>query len=204
MSYSQSLSFCPLLNFCYNVRYIYYKREYSHLYSFLCIFQLVFLAAFVAYVQAGGPAAYSISALSGDHAYVGSQQEHTVKVCQSRWFFFSFWWNIHFFWWPYRFFTSKGLYGQNVLSSYSKAVDSAHSSVRVSSSRQSNDILGKQIHSSIIVLIWIFVPVFIFFKYNVRYYVILFAHKLLKSIKFVLHTLIIIMNEFIQPVFFLY
>lgn len=37
----------------------------------------------------------------------------------------------------------KGLYGQNVLSSYSKAVDSAHSSVRVSSSRQSNDILGE-------------------------------------------------------------
>lgn len=39
----------------------------------------------------------------------------------------------------------KGLYGQNVLSSYSKAVDSAHSSVRVSSSRQSNDILGKAV-----------------------------------------------------------
>jgi len=77
-------------------------------------FKLVFLAAFVAYVQAGGPAAYSIAALSGDHAYVGSQQEHTVK----------------------------GLYGQNVVSSYSKAVDSAHSSVRVSSSRQSNDVLG--------------------------------------------------------------
>ncbi|XP_055300769.1 cuticle protein 21.3 isoform X3 [Sitodiplosis mosellana] len=77
-------------------------------------FKLVFLAAFVAYVQAGGPAAYSIAALSGDHAYVGSQQEHTVK----------------------------GLYGQNVVSSYSKAVDSAHSSVRVSNSRQSNDVLG--------------------------------------------------------------
>lgn len=40
----------------------------------------------------------------------------------------------------------KGLYGQNVVSSYSKAVDSAHSSVRVSSSRQSNDVLGKQIN----------------------------------------------------------
>lgn len=41
--------------------------------------------------------------------------------------------------------TSKGLYGQNVLSSYAKAVDSAHSSVRVTSSRQTNDVLGKQI-----------------------------------------------------------
>lgn len=77
-------------------------------------FKLFFLVAFVAYAQAGGPAAYSIAALSGDHAYVGSSHEHTVK----------------------------GLYGQNVLSTYSKAVDSAHSSVRVSSSRQSNDILG--------------------------------------------------------------
>lgn len=37
----------------------------------------------------------------------------------------------------------KGLHGQNVDSSYSKAVDSAHSSVRVSNSRQSNDVLGK-------------------------------------------------------------
>lgn len=36
----------------------------------------------------------------------------------------------------------QGLYGQNVVSSYSKAVDSAHSSVRVHSSRQSNDIIG--------------------------------------------------------------
>lgn len=36
----------------------------------------------------------------------------------------------------------QGLYGQNVLSQYSKAVDSAHSSVRVHSSRQSNDIIG--------------------------------------------------------------
>lgn len=37
---------------------------------------------------------------------------------------------------------TQGLYGQNVLSQYSKAVDSAHSSVRVHSSRQSNDIIG--------------------------------------------------------------
>lgn len=43
-------------------------------------FQLVLLAAFVAYANAGGPAAYSIAALSGDNAYVGHSQEHTVKV----------------------------------------------------------------------------------------------------------------------------
>lgn len=34
----------------------------------------------MAYANAGGPAAYSIAALSGDHAYVGHSQEHTVKV----------------------------------------------------------------------------------------------------------------------------
>lgn len=55
------------------------KRDFNSLFP---AFQLVFLAAFVAYVQAGGPAAYTIAALSGDHAYVGSQHEHTVKVCQ--------------------------------------------------------------------------------------------------------------------------
>lgn len=42
--------------------------------------QLILLAAVVAMARAGGPAAYSISAISGDHAYVGHQQEHTVKV----------------------------------------------------------------------------------------------------------------------------
>lgn len=47
----------------------------------------------------------------------------------------------------------KGLYGQNVLSTYSKAVDSAHSSVRVSSSRQSNDILGKQTDLNLCLLV---------------------------------------------------
>lgn len=96
------------------------------------------MVAFVAYAQAGGPAAYSIAALSGDHAYVGSSHEHTVKVCGIVQPFFvgtNLKFHLNFF---------KGLYGQNVLSTYSKAVDSAHSSVRVSSSRQSNDILGKQ------------------------------------------------------------
>lgn len=72
----------------------------------------------IACVQSGGPAAYSISALSGDHAYVGSSHENTVK----------------------------GLYGQNVHSQYHKAVDSAHSSVRVSNSRSSNDVHGYTPH----------------------------------------------------------
>lgn len=72
----------------------------------------------IACVQSGGPAAYSISALSGDHAYVGSSHENTVK----------------------------GLYGQNVHSQYHKAVDSAHSSVRVSNSRSSNDVHGYAPH----------------------------------------------------------
>ncbi|KFB41872.1 hypothetical protein ZHAS_00009717 [Anopheles sinensis] len=74
-------------------------------------FKFVILAALVAAVSAGGPAAYSIAAPSADFHSVGASHEHTVK----------------------------GLYGQNVLSQYSKAVDSAHSSVRVQSSRLSND-----------------------------------------------------------------
>ncbi|XP_055524942.1 cuticle protein 21.3 isoform X2 [Wyeomyia smithii] len=69
------------------------------------------VALLVSCVSAGGPAAYSIAAPSLDYHSVGSSQEHTVK----------------------------GLYGQNVLSQYSKAVDSAHSTVRVASSRLSND-----------------------------------------------------------------
>ncbi|XP_055620039.1 cuticle protein 21.3 isoform X1 [Toxorhynchites rutilus septentrionalis] len=74
-------------------------------------FKYVILAALVACVSAGGPAAYSIAAPSLGYGSVGASHEHTVK----------------------------GLYGQNVLSQYSKAVDSAHSSVRVHSSRLSND-----------------------------------------------------------------
>ncbi|XP_035773922.1 pupal cuticle protein G1A-like [Anopheles albimanus] len=74
-------------------------------------FKFIVLAALIATVSAGGPAAYSIAAPSADFHSVGASHEHTVK----------------------------GLYGQNVLSQYSKAVDSAHSSVRVHSSRLSND-----------------------------------------------------------------
>lgn len=39
------------------------------------------IAAVIACARAGGPAAYSISALSGDHASVGAVHENTVKVC---------------------------------------------------------------------------------------------------------------------------
>lgn len=51
-----------------------------YLFENLFLFQFVLLTALVACARAGGPASYSISALSGDHAFVGSSQEHTVKV----------------------------------------------------------------------------------------------------------------------------
>lgn len=41
---------------------------------------LLVVAAMIALARAGGPAAYSIVAPSGDHASVGSVHEHTVKV----------------------------------------------------------------------------------------------------------------------------
>lgn len=68
----------------------------------------------MAYTHAAGPASYSISAPSLDHYSVGQSNEHTVK----------------------------GLYGQNVLSTYSKAVHTPHSSVQVHNSKATNDILG--------------------------------------------------------------
>lgn len=68
----------------------------------------------IACVHAAGPASYGISAASGDHYSVGTSNEHTVK----------------------------GLHGQNVVSSYSKTVDTPHSSVRVSNSKASNDVFG--------------------------------------------------------------
>ncbi|CAL7939176.1 unnamed protein product [Xylocopa violacea] len=76
-------------------------------------FKFVVLAAFVAVASAGGPAAYDIAASSGDHSSVGFSQEST----------------------------QKGYGGQNVVSSYSKSDDSAHSYVRVSSQSISNDAL---------------------------------------------------------------
>lgn len=140
--------------------------------------QILFLTAFIAFAQAGGPAAYSIAALSGDHAYVGSSQEHTVKV---RIILYIIYWSfceincrfeieIHIYWHIYESFHfisfffcislhRQGLYGQNVVSSYAKAVDSAHSSVRVTSSRQSNDIIGE-------INVWFLWNVFRLYKFQ--------------------------------------
>ncbi|XP_017794148.1 PREDICTED: cuticle protein 21.3-like [Habropoda laboriosa] len=78
-------------------------------------FKFVVLAALLAVVSAGGPAVYDIAASSGDHSSIGFSQEST----------------------------QKGLGGQNVISSYSKSDDSAHSFVRVSSHSVSNDGLLK-------------------------------------------------------------
>uniref|UniRef100_A0A336MLN9 CSON013995 protein n=1 Tax=Culicoides sonorensis TaxID=179676 RepID=A0A336MLN9_CULSO len=75
-------------------------------------FKILIITALVACVSAGGPASYSISAPSADHYSVGTSNEHTVK----------------------------GLYGQNVLSSYSKSVSTPHSHAQVSLSKASNDI----------------------------------------------------------------
>ncbi|XP_018048490.1 PREDICTED: pupal cuticle protein G1A-like [Atta colombica] len=79
-------------------------------------FKFLLLAAFVAVASAGGPAAYDIGTLSADHSSIGYSQEST----------------------------QKGYAGQNVISSYSRAEDSAHSSVRVSNSHVSNDALLEQ------------------------------------------------------------
>ncbi|XP_011875732.1 PREDICTED: cuticle protein 16.5, isoform B-like [Vollenhovia emeryi] len=76
-------------------------------------FKFVVLAAFVAAASAGGPAAYDIGTVSADHDSIGYSQEST----------------------------QKGYAGQNVVSTYSRAEDSAHSSVRVSNSHVSNDAL---------------------------------------------------------------
>ncbi|EFN72787.1 hypothetical protein EAG_03726, partial [Camponotus floridanus] len=73
----------------------------------------VILAVFVAVANAGGPASYDIGTLSGDHSSIGYSQEST----------------------------QKGYAGQNVVTSYSRAEDSATSSVRVSNSHVSNDLL---------------------------------------------------------------
>ncbi|XP_017113009.1 cuticle protein 21.3 isoform X1 [Drosophila elegans] len=73
----------------------------------------VVLVAILASVQAkpGGPAAYSISAPSVDHASVGNTQEHTVK----------------------------GHYGQSSQSDYASQVQTAHSQSHVQRSSISND-----------------------------------------------------------------
>uniref|UniRef100_W8BV71 Cuticle protein 16.5-like n=1 Tax=Ceratitis capitata TaxID=7213 RepID=W8BV71_CERCA len=78
--------------------------------AFKVIFVIAALIA-CAHAKPGGPAAYSISAPSVDHASVGSSQEHTVK----------------------------GHYGQSSQSDYSSAVQTAHSQSHVQRSSISND-----------------------------------------------------------------
>ncbi|XP_055845104.1 cuticle protein 16.5 [Episyrphus balteatus] len=75
-------------------------------------FKVIFvITAIVACVQAGGPAAYSISAPSIDHGSVGQSQEHTIK----------------------------GHYGQNSQSDYSSQVTAGHAVSHVSRSSTTND-----------------------------------------------------------------
>ncbi|KAK0090268.1 hypothetical protein PV326_004169, partial [Microctonus aethiopoides] len=73
--------------------------------------QFIIIAAFIAVAHAGGLATYDIGTASADDASVAYTQEST----------------------------HKGFGGQNVISSFSKAVDSPYSSVRVSNNRVSND-----------------------------------------------------------------
>ncbi|KNC25877.1 hypothetical protein FF38_08129 [Lucilia cuprina] len=82
------------------------------------------LAAFLAcaYAKPGGPAAYSISAPSIDHASVGQSQEHTVK----------------------------GHYGQSSQSEYSSAVKTAHSQSHVQRSSISNDAAIAPAHGAVL------------------------------------------------------
>ncbi|GLH03197.1 Uncharacterized protein GBIM_09096 [Gryllus bimaculatus] len=75
--------------------------------------RVLLLAALVAAARAGGPAAYTTYTATADAlGGVGHTHESTVK----------------------------GFGGQNVLSQYSKSVDTPTSSVRISSSRSSNDV----------------------------------------------------------------
>jgi hypothetical protein len=71
----------------------------------------VFVAAMLCVAHAGAPAAYSTYTATGDYGSIGSTHESTVK----------------------------GFGGNSVVSQYSKAVDTPHSSVRKSDIRVSND-----------------------------------------------------------------
>lgn len=75
------------------------------------IFCIAAMAIACAQAKPGGPAAYSISAPSVDHASVGNTQEHTVK----------------------------GHYGQSSQSDYASQVQTAHSQSHVQRSSISND-----------------------------------------------------------------
>ncbi|XP_023176447.1 cuticle protein 21.3 isoform X1 [Drosophila hydei] len=79
--------------------------------AFKLIFCLAAMAIACAQAKPGGPAAYSISAPSVDHASVGNTQEHTVK----------------------------GHYGQSSQSDYASQVQTAHSQSHVQRSSISND-----------------------------------------------------------------
>ncbi|KAH8414867.1 hypothetical protein KR215_007583, partial [Drosophila sulfurigaster] len=75
------------------------------------VFCIAAMAIACAQAKPGGPAAYSISAPSVDHASVGNTQEHTVK----------------------------GHYGQSSQSDYASQVQTAHSQSHVQRSSISND-----------------------------------------------------------------
>lgn len=75
------------------------------------MFCIAAMAIACAQAKPGGPAAYSISAPSVDHASVGNTQEHTVK----------------------------GHYGQSSQSDYASQVQTAHSQSHVQRSSISND-----------------------------------------------------------------
>ncbi|XP_078038619.1 uncharacterized protein LOC144470902 [Augochlora pura] len=99
----------------------------------ICL-QFVAFVACLAVARAGGPAAYDIATASGDLSSVGFSQEST----------------------------QKGYAGQNVISSYSRAEDSAHSSVRVSSHSISNDaLLNYDVHHAPIVKAAVAAPTYL-------------------------------------------
>ncbi|XP_034113482.1 pupal cuticle protein C1B isoform X2 [Drosophila sulfurigaster albostrigata] len=79
--------------------------------AFKLVFCIAAMAIACAQAKPGGPAAYSISAPSVDHASVGNTQEHTVK----------------------------GHYGQSSQSDYASQVQTAHSQSHVQRSSISND-----------------------------------------------------------------
>ncbi|XP_015042198.1 cuticle protein 21.3 isoform X2 [Drosophila miranda] len=79
--------------------------------AFKVILCVAAMAIACAQAKPGGPAAYSISAPSVDHASVGNTQEHTVK----------------------------GHYGQSSQSDYASQVQTAHSQSHVQRSSISND-----------------------------------------------------------------
>lgn len=99
----------------------------------------------IACVNAGGPAAYSISVPAIDHASAGQTQEHTVKVCTHN--------AMDFLKLPYFnvLFNLQGHYGQSSQSDYSSQVNTAHSSSHVSRSSITNDVAAHGLFISFLV-----------------------------------------------------